>query len=418
MLNSSRWRHAAFALLIAMIALHLILSWIVRREALSGSCDFSIFYTAGQMLRRGDAHILYDSDAQLAIQREFVKESFIRKGPLPYNHPPFEALLYWPLAYLPYAYAYFIALALNLAVLTAGIYILRPWLPNISERFPILLFLVPLAFFPMFYSLIQGQDSIFLWALYCLAYSQFRQKRELIAGLLLGLGLFKFHLILPFAFVLLLCGYWRSLLGMAISASVEFVVSLKIVGWSELLYYPRFIWTINRQLHRGVIVPENMPNLRGLLTGWPILSPPPHWLEAALLLFSLGVLIWAAYRWNPRKTLGIAAWNMGFSLALIATFLVGYHSYTYDMSFVLLAILLVIDFLLGLEADGPKYLWVALSLLFFSPLQLVLMLRFSHQNLFALVVLAFAACVASACAAANRSELEHRSTGSSPAQLQ
>lgn len=398
-----------------MIALHVILFWIVRREALSGSCDFSIFYTAGQMLRRGDAHILYDSDAQLAIQREFVKESFIRKGPLPYNHPPFEALIYLPLAYLPYSSAYLIALLLNLATLTAGIYVVRPWLGNIRERFPILFVLVPLAFFPMFYSLIQGQDSVFLWAIYCLAYSQFRRKRELIAGLLLGIGLFKFHLMLPFAFVLLLCGYWKSLVGMGISAGAEFLVSLKIVGWNELLYYPRFIWTINRQLHRGVIVPENMPNFRGLLTGWPILTPPPHWLEAVLLLLSAGVLIWAAYRWNPRKVHDIATWNLGLSLALIATFLVGYHSYTYDMSFVLLAVLLVIDFLLGLETREAKYLWLFLSLLFFSPLQLVLMLRYSHQNLFALVVLGFAVSVAAACAATRQPGLEYKSRESSPA---
>lgn len=398
-----------------MLALHLILFWIVRREALSGSCDFSIFYTAGQMLRRGDAHILYDSDAQLALQREFVKESFIRKGPLPYNHPPFEALVYLPLAYLPYSSAYFLALLVNLATLAAGIYIVQPWLGNIRERFPILFVLVPLAFFPMFYSLIQGQDSVFLWAIYCLAYSEFRRKRELTAGLLLGLGLFKFHLVLPFAFVLMLCGYWRSLVGIAISASVEFAVSLKIVGWNELLYYPRFILTINRQLHRGVIVPENMPNLRGLLTGWPILSPPPRWLEAALLLLSLGVLIWAAYRWNPRKVHDVTAWNMGFSLALIATFLVGYHSYTYDMSFLLLPILLIIDFLLGSESANTKYLWVTLSLLFFSPLQLVLMLRYAHQNLFALVVLGFAACVATVCATIRPPGWEYKSRESLPA---
>ena len=399
-----------------MIALHLILFWMVRGEALSGSCDFSIFYTAGQMLRRGDAHILYDSDAQLALQREFVKESFIRKGPLPYNHPPFEALLYLPLAYLPYSSAYLIAFLLNLAVLTAGLYILRPWLGNIRERFPSLFILVPFAFFPIFYSLIQGQDSIFLWWLYCLAYTQFRQKRELIAGLLLGLGLFKFHLVLPFAFVLLLCGYWRSLLGMAISAVVEFAVSLKIVGWSELLYYPRFIWTINRQLHRGVIVPENMPNLRGLLTGWPIFTPSPHWLEAALFLLSLGLLIWAAYRWKPRKVHDLTTWNLGFSLAVVATFLVGYHSYTYDMSFVLLPILLVIDFLLGMKTSEQKYLWMSLSLLFFSPLQLVLMLRYSHQNLFALAVLGFAACVATACAATLQPASGYKGRESSPAQ--
>jgi hypothetical protein len=395
-----------------MIALHFILFLLVRQEALAGSCDFSIFYTAGQMLRRGEAHMLYSNDAQLRIQGEFVRNVFTRKGPLPFNHPPFEAILFLPMAYLPYVYAYTLTLLMNAAVLAAAIYSIRPWLGNIRARFPSLQWLLPLAFFPIAYALIQGQDSILLVAVYCLAYSQLRQKRQLIAGILLGLGLFKFHLVLPFAFVLLLCGYWRALSGIAITACVEFVLSLKIVGWDELLYYPRYVLGLNRQLQRGIIVPENMPNLRGLLTGWSALMPPPRSMELLLLIASVGLLIGAARHWHAREMQATESWNMGFALAVTVTFLVGYHSYTYDMSLLILPICIVLDGLLGAKAQSLWYLWIPISLLLFSPLQLLLMLYYSHQNLSAVVVLGFAACLALACARTARPAWAHTSTES------
>ena len=190
MFRSRRVRFSLGKFCVGMIALHAAIWWTARRQVAEGLPDFRIFYTAGLMLRRGQATSLYNDSLQLNTQREFVPPARFDDTPLPYNHPPFEALLYPSLTHLSYLHAYFLWDVLNLGLLVATIWWLRPWLPNLSAKFPLLPYLVPLAFFPVAYALMQGQDSILLMALYGLAYGCLRRRRDLEAGACLGLGLF------------------------------------------------------------------------------------------------------------------------------------------------------------------------------------------------------------------------------------
>lgn len=384
---------AAFGL--GLIAVHLVVFWLVRRQAVAGAPDFKIFYAAGLMLRRGQGQSLYRDELQVQTEQEVAPEAFTEHGPLPYNHPPFEAVLYVGLTYIPYVRAYFCWMLLNVGLLAASVYIMRPWLPILRASFPELLFLAPLAFFPAAFALMQGQDSVLLLMLYVLAYVAFRRRQELRAGVCLGLGLFKFHLVLPFAFVLLLGRRWRALCGLLLSAAFDVAISWALVGWRQLLYYPRYAWLINRRQPAHVIVPQNMPNLRGLFTGWPGLAPAPPWLAVILFAASLGLLLWASRQWKPGDLENIPAWNTGFSIAVLTSFLVGYHSYNQDMSILLLPVLLTLDRVLqGNFHEQNTRLRVVLGLMFLSPLYLVLTLRYAHQNLFSLVLLGFVVCLA------------------------
>src|SRR5262249_50709160 len=151
------------------------------------------------------------------------------------------------------------------------------------------------------------------------------------------------------------------------TAVLEALVSWTIIGGRQLLYYPQFVWHVNRQQAIGVIVPANMPNLRGLFTGWSAMHPPPRWVEIALLLVSVGLLVWAARVWRATGLTGTDRWTCGFSLALVATFLVGYHSYNQDMSFLLLPILLTLDRMLGNWEEASVGLKVTVGLMFLTP---------------------------------------------------
>lgn len=398
----SNWFRLRFVLslfCLGMIALHAAVFWIARRQVRAGSPDFSIFYTAGLILRRNQSANLYSDELQRRTQQEFCPDAVRTRGFLPYNHPPFEAVLYPPLTHLPYLKAYSIWLVLNLLFAAATLYFISPWLPKLTAALAYLIFLVPLAFFPTAYALMQGQDSILLMCLYCLAYVALRGRRDVEAGIYLGLGLFKFHLVLPFAFVLFLRRRWRALAGIILGACFDLGLSWVIVGWKELVYYPRYVWQVDRARSLGVIVPQNMPNLRGLLTGWTGSALPPRWLEIVLVVVSICLLVWASRQWRPADPPDTGAWNIGFSIALVAAFLAGYHSYNQDMSIVLLPILISLDHTLGLQRGGV-WLKLALGLLFFSPLYLVLTLLYSHQNLFALVLLGFAACLAASSSTA------------------
>jgi len=396
--NQSRPRFALTAFCLGMIVVHAALFWVVRAQLVTGSSDFRIFYTAGLMLRHGEGKVLYSEHLQDETEEQFAPAAVARGGPLPYNHPPFEAVLYAPLTYLPYFPAYCVWFAVNIALLAGSVCLIRRSLPVLVSHFRGLLILAPLAFFPIIYALLQGQDSILLMALYCLSFLALRRNKELQAGLLLALGLFKFHLVLPFAFVLLLHRRWRVLTGMFMTVVLEAVVSWTIIGKRQLLYYPQFVWHVNRQQAIGVIVPANMPNLRGLFTGWSTMHPPPRWVETLLLLVSVGLLVWAARVWRATGSTGTDRWNSGFSLALVATFLVGYHSYNQDMSFLLLPILLTLDRMLENWDETSVGLKITVGLMFLTPLYLFLTLQISHQNLFSILLLCFAGYLAASAA--------------------
>lgn len=397
MTDLPRLRFALYSFCVGMIVVHGSLFWIAGQQLVSGSSDFRIFYAAGLMLRRGEGQVLYSERLQSKTQQEFAPVAVNHLGVLPYNHPPFEAALYGPMTYLPYFSAYCLWIAINILLLAGSIYHLRSWLPTQAGQFRWLLILTPLAFFPIACALLQGQDSILLFALYCMAFSAFRRSQDLQAGGYLGLGLFKFHLVLPFAFVLVLHRRWRALLGMSVVAAIEAAISWSMVGGKELLHYPHFVWHINRQQTPGVIVPANMANLRGLFMGWSS-NLPVRWLEVLLLAASIGLVVWASRQWRPTDLLDTRSWNYGFSICLVITYLVGYHSYYHDMSFLLLPILFALDRTLAEWQETSVTFKLVLGLMFLSPLYLRFAIRSSHQNLFAIVLLAFVAYLAASVA--------------------
>src|SRR5512143_2782927 len=182
--------------LTGMFLMHALVFFALRDKIREGYPDFSIFYTAGTIVRRGDAGRLYDTALQFHIQREFASQVFIRQGSSPYNHPPFEALVFAPLSGLTYPTAYSLWDLANLLILAALPILLRPHVPLLRQHGVALWWLAILAFFPVFAALLQGQDSIPLLLLFSLAYIALRKNQQFAAGCWLGLGLFRFHLVL------------------------------------------------------------------------------------------------------------------------------------------------------------------------------------------------------------------------------
>jgi hypothetical protein len=170
-------------------------------------------------------------------------------------------------------------------------------------------------------------------------------------------------------------------------------LSLALVGWNELLYYPHYVWQVNAQAPKRVIAPGNMPNLRGLIGGWNGGTAAPMWVNAMILAVSVLALAWASGRWDASAPEHRESWRSGFSLVLVVTFLVSYHGYTQDMSILLLPLLLLFDQLLSgrvVERRWRHALEICLVLMFFSPVYMVLALHYQHLNLFALVLVALA----------------------------
>ena len=367
----------------------------MAREAIhpaQGLPDFSIFYTAGRILRDRQGSRLYDDALQESVQRSFSPLAVQRRGGiLPYNHPPFEALLFVPLAHLPYVTAYLTWFLVNGALLGSIPFLLRTRLKALGHAPLYLWLLACLGFFPIFIALIQGQDSILLLFLYCLTYASVGRRSGFSVGGWLALGLYKYHVVAPFALPL-----WRRkrLIAAFLSVAVSLgLISLAITGWQGLLGYPRYV--VGERARREVCLefapgthrePARADFSHGPGGGAPrdpeLLTRMFLAIVLLLMMYTAGKTLWAD---SGRRQAMLA-------LNLVGTILISYHIFVHDLSLLFLAVLLVLELLLSdrpLPNATRTTLWVCIAILFFSPLYQVLSLRYRQLQLMAIVLVIF-----------------------------
>jgi Glycosyltransferase family 87 len=375
-----------------MLCLHLMFFVNLRERILRGYPDFTVFYTAGTILREGLRHQLYDPHIQYRVQQGFTGgliES--RRGPLPYIHPPLEAVIFLPLTLLPYRQAFVVWDLLNIVALFGVAITLRRNL-NVLRAIPPWEFVVGfLGFFPVFLCLLQGQDSILLLLLCALGFSALKRESDFLAGGWFGLALFKFQFVIP---LVLLIAFWkrkRAAWGFAAVACVWALLSVGLVGWDGMLAYPKYVLQIAKAPSLGGVPPELMPNLRGLLEGWSLNSSSadsvPAVMSALVLAVSALLLVFAAFKGRavPKEHLEI-----GFSLAVVVAALTSWHTNAHDLCLLLVPLVLVADYGWTFLADFPRrratLLIPALPLLI-SPLWIVLWLENRNINLMAIPLL-------------------------------
>jgi hypothetical protein len=386
-----RAKPAVVLYLTGLVLIHIAVFWNLRHMVRKGYSDFTIYYSAGQIVRQGLGHQLYDDQTQFRVQQEFAKEVSIRQGPLPFNHPAYEALFFAPFTYFSYPAAFALWDLVNLVMLAALPFLLRPHLPKLQSYSWSLWMLAMMAFAPIFFALLQGQDAILLLFLYALAFVSLKNHHDIWTGGWLALGSFKFHLVVPFVLLLLVQGKKKVLFGFVAGASVLAVLSFAVVGRDAMMSYPNYALHLEAT-EGGGISPSAMPNLRGLLD--TLLAPNPH-LATVVLILSLGAILFTAWQCYGNEKFNL--FDLKFSLAAFSTVLVSYHAMDYDLSLLMLPTLLLANELLG---EGKSRQWPAWLMtcagvvLFFSPLQLLLLLRYGHLALMGLAVLLCACGIA------------------------
>ena len=314
---------------------------------LSGRADFRMLYAAGYMVRTHHGAAIYRYDDQLRYQNALISSEDVA---LPFDHPAYEALAFAPLSCLSYRGAYCAVLALNLGLLALCIKLLRPWTRTLGDVLHWLPVAVVVGFLPVAITLIQGQDSILLLALFASAALFLERanggmsgrsgkkslddkdlatpkRNEIAAGVCVGLALFKLQFALPVAVLFLAWRRWRFFAGFGITAILLAILSVLVSGPTASGEYVRLLLSVGpafstaNQLRLGVY-PLAMANLRGLFSA--AFSSGPGAARAMTIAGSLLVLLFSSRR------------QPSFALALVAAALVSYHGLIHDMSFLLI----------------------------------------------------------------------------------
>ncbi len=314
----------------------------------SEGLDFEAFYTAGRILNRGEPNRLYDVSLQQEIQREVGIA-----GPfMAYYHPPFEAPLFSPFALFSYAHAFLLWAAVNLAVLGLIIFLLIATGYQLSSGLHFVWAAICLFF--MLATLALGQDTLLLVPIFMLAYFALKRRREFIAGLVLGIGLFRLEVLLPFVFIFLLRRRWKLVAGFSVMGTIALVLSTAVVGTPGLAIYFKTLVSVGGAAGGSLADRTSaamMPSLRGVMVALFGGVIPDRFMFPAVLLATVFLLGWTARYLRHLDNPTDRSFDLEFSLAVVAALLASYHVFVSE-----LAPLILVGFLvLAYESRKPDH---------------------------------------------------------------
>jgi hypothetical protein len=292
--------------------------------------DFRAFYAGGTLVRTGHGDQLYDYEKTAAVESEVAGKV---GASLPFIHPAYEGLLFAGLSRLSYRKAFWAFLGINVGLLLLIFRLLMPAAEWIGETWKALPAITVAGFLPVGVCLFHGQDSILFLFLIVVAYRLLNEERDFAAGMVLGLGVFRFQLVLPLVICLCFARRWRLLAGFALTSVGAAVASIVVGGTGSLVGYPRYLLLMGGGLRTEAqrqtlgIWPTGMPNLRGLMEllcgGWLATWAT----QLVTIMASVAVIGWAIVKRLP------------FELLVAVAFLVSYHGQTHDAVLLLLPLL-------------------------------------------------------------------------------
>lgn len=342
------WVLAIFCLVSIAISGRQTLWYISHGPTVS---DFRIFMTGIEMVRSGDGRDLYQFEAQKRAQARLYPETSI-SGLLPFNHLAFELLYYWPVSWFSYHVAIIAWAIVNVGIVFFIAWLMRPYTWALNQRTRIPTALMLLAFYPVIFTLGQGQDSIIFLLLLVISLRAMDAKHPSLAGFVLALAFFKLHLALAIAFfVFFLRGKWRALAAFAAGSTLVVGISAAMIGSHMIPEYLSMLQTQGEITPWGFI-PWYMPNLRGILQ-WGLGSSIDIG-TIIPIIFAFSVTIAVVGGWTILRVQGRGEQSMIFSTATLTTILISYHFHMQDLSIAVLPILVLLNEFAAERAGGER----------------------------------------------------------------
>jgi hypothetical protein len=206
-----------------------------------------------------------------------------------------------------------------------------------------------------------GQTSAIALAVFTLAFFLLRERREFLAGLVVGCLIFKPQLGLAVAVVFVAVGAWKVVAGALLSAGTQLSAGVLYYGVEPLRVWVRMLSNVRTVIPLLEPRPYQTHCLRtfwSMMVPWESLSSALYGMSAVIVL---GVTIGAWRRASPLA--------LRYSALLLATVLVAPHLTVYDLVILVPALLLLVDWLLTQPlAPNTRRMGTLLYLVYILPL--------------------------------------------------
>jgi Glycosyltransferase family 87 len=346
--------------------------------------DFIHFYTAGLIAQRYGPQEVYDISLQRMVEQDIVGFELAENQVLIYNHMPFLIpVLKWMMSsnYV-FSFVRWSLFSLFLYIVAIGLLLDMVDKKSALDRQRSLLFIGAITFYPLFVSIVDGQDTAILSLGLALWIWGFSKEKDEVAGAGLALAAIRPHvalmLALPFFFRRRKIFWW--FLASAVGLGI---ISFWLIGTKGINSFARLLlitaggdwFGMNR---------DKMVNLLGLLlrlfpslpikaltlTGWTF-----------YILATIGLCVW----WAKSRNLEIRH----LATAILAAILFVPHLHYHDLTLLLIPVIILILYRgdLPLLNDLPELPLIISMALLFSGTLLIIKLSVPYIVVLVLLVL-------------------------------
>jgi hypothetical protein len=292
----------------ALIALGLALLVFRVQNIMVFFSDFTHDYVSAQAFRDGRSIYVEYTQADLSAEKLRIAEPLYRAKPFTNIHPPFDAVLFAPLTLLPYDVAVLVwSMLSSLLYLGIGATVLRQLRLPLAPHWRLLLLGLGLCWYPFQAHIALGQLSLLVVATLIGCWALLRQRRDALAGVLLGLAcLIKVY---PGVLLLylLLRRRWRAASSAVVTGLAGLALTLLLVGLEDMLRYFTQVTSQAAGDTTFALINISLSGVFGrLFTDGPWISPmidAPRLSSFLTLLSAFGLLALLAWRlWRAPTT--------------------------------------------------------------------------------------------------------------------
>ncbi|MBG6174081.1 hypothetical protein IWQ55_001668 [Labrenzia sp. EL_208] len=304
--------------------------------------DFLCFWLAGSEVVRGTPQVAYDNEAFLALQAPYLAPGAF----YPFFYPPTFLLILAPLGTMAAIPAYVMSQVVSLAFAGAVCArILRNWTGVL------MIAAMPATFNAVFH----GQNALLCTAFLGAGLVALSERREVLAGLFIGLLTIKpqMGVLLPFAF--LAAGYYRAFSSAAVTAITVAALSWIVLGsgtWQAFLEQAAFTGQATDQGMAGFY---KMASVYASVRLIGLDALPAYAVQGAASLAALWV-VWKV--WGSDEAFGLKA-----AVLVSAGFFATPYVLPYDLAALAVAIAFLVQATNGKQAFPYMWTLVALAVL-------------------------------------------------------
>jgi hypothetical protein len=290
--------------------------------------DYPCFYAAGRIIAQGEGRSLYDSERQHREQSALFPES--EEAFIPFPYPPHVALAYVPLSLLPYRVSYIFNTLIMVGAVLLATWSIRP-LSESVQKHQFLIFTVALFYYPLFRGVTGGVTTPMTLLLIALCWRMAKEDRHLLAGMFLGLLLFKPQYALPLIGLFLLSGRWKTAGVSVLTGLILWSIGVWVEGWNwvrEWLSYSYWVTQVAAEIDK-----QNAISWIGFFEA--IGGAESRLATVAGILFAGATAATTCWVWW--KSGRGADLNMLMSIAVCCILLIPPHVFYYDAGLLVLA---------------------------------------------------------------------------------